>query len=74
VREDGSVISQAVVVVNARPALWDELAREHAETRTRSVWNRGLLVWSVMKGLLACLVGDKWRPVAVMMSDAAVGL
>jgi hypothetical protein len=31
VSEDRSAISEAVVVVNARPAWWDELAREHAE-------------------------------------------
>jgi hypothetical protein len=55
VSEDGSAISQAVVVVIARPELWDELAREHAEARTRSLRNRRLLDWSVMKGLLACL-------------------
>jgi hypothetical protein len=62
-----------VVILNAQPALWDELAREHAEARTRSVRNRHLLDWSVVKGLLACLVGDEARPVAVMMG-AAVGL
>jgi hypothetical protein len=45
VSEDGSTISQAVVVVNARPVLWDELAREHAEARTRSLRNRRLLDW-----------------------------
>jgi hypothetical protein len=68
VSEDGSAIRKAVVVVNVRPALWDELAGEHAEARTRSVRNRRLLDWSVMKGLLACLVGDEGWPVAVMMS------
>jgi hypothetical protein len=67
-------LSYAVVVVNARPALWDELAREHAEAWTQSVRNRCLLDWSVMKGLLACLVGDEGRPVVVMLSGAAVGL
>jgi hypothetical protein len=35
VSEDGSAISHAVVTVNVRPALWDELTREHAEVRTR---------------------------------------
>jgi hypothetical protein len=49
----------AVVVMNARPALWDEVAREHAEARTRSLRNRRLLDWSVMKGLLAWFVGDE---------------
>jgi hypothetical protein len=49
VSEDGSAISQAVVIVNIRPALCDELAREHAEARTRSVRNLRLLAWSVMK-------------------------
>jgi hypothetical protein len=62
VSEDGNVISKAVVVVNARPALWDELAREHAEARTRSARNRRLLDWSVMKV----------RLVAVVMSGNAV--
>jgi hypothetical protein len=62
VSEDGSAISQAVVIVNARPALWDELAREHTEARTRSVRNRRLLDWSVMKV----------RPVAVVISSDAV--
>jgi hypothetical protein len=62
VSEDGSAVSQAVVVVNARLALWDELAREHAEARTRSVRNRRLLDWSVIKV----------RPVAVVMSGATV--
>jgi hypothetical protein len=33
----GSAVSRAVVIVNARPALWDERAREHAEVRTRDV-------------------------------------
>jgi hypothetical protein len=37
VREDDIAVSRAVVVVNARPALWDELVREHAEVRTRVV-------------------------------------
>jgi hypothetical protein len=37
VSEDGGAISPAVVVMNARPSLWDELAREHAEARTRVV-------------------------------------
>jgi hypothetical protein len=37
VNEDGGAISCAVVVMNERPALWDELAREHAEARTRVV-------------------------------------
>jgi hypothetical protein len=60
VSEDDSAISQAVVVVNARPALWDELAREHVEARTRSLRNRHLLDWSVRK---------TW-PVAVVMSGA----
>jgi hypothetical protein len=60
--KDGSAISQAVVVMNARPALWDVLAREHTEVRTRSVRNRRLLDWSVMKV----------RPVAVVMSGDAV--
>jgi hypothetical protein len=34
---NGSTISRAEVVMNARPALWDELTREHAEARTRVV-------------------------------------
>jgi hypothetical protein len=34
---DGSADSRAEFVVNARPELWDELAREHAEMRTRVV-------------------------------------
>jgi hypothetical protein len=63
VSEDGSAISQAVVVVNARPALWDELAREHGEARTRSARNRRLLDWSV-----------KVRPITVVMSGDAVGV
>jgi hypothetical protein len=37
VREDGSAVSLAVVVVNTRPALRDELVRYHAEVRTRVV-------------------------------------
>jgi hypothetical protein len=37
VSDNGGAISRAVVVMNARPALWDELAREHAEARTRVV-------------------------------------
>jgi hypothetical protein len=45
VSEDGSTISHAMVVVNALPALWGELAREHAEARTRSLRNRRLLDW-----------------------------
>jgi hypothetical protein len=57
VSEDGSAISQAV-----GPALWDELAREHVEARTRSLRNRRLLEWWVMKV----------RQVAVVMSGAAV--
>jgi hypothetical protein len=34
VSEDGVTINRAVVVMNAGPALWYELAREHAEART----------------------------------------
>jgi hypothetical protein len=37
VSEDDGAINRSVVVVNARPALWDEVAREHAEVRTRIV-------------------------------------
>jgi hypothetical protein len=37
VSEDGDAINHAVVIVNARPALRDELAREHAEARTHVV-------------------------------------
>jgi hypothetical protein len=37
VSEDGGAISRAVVVMNARPALWDELAKKHAEAQTRVV-------------------------------------
>jgi hypothetical protein len=62
VTEDGSTINHAVVVVNARSALWDELAREHAEVLTRLLRNRRLRDWSVMKV----------RPVVVVMSGAAV--
>jgi hypothetical protein len=46
VSEDGSTISRAVVVVKARPALWDELTREHAEVRTRVV-EEPALAWFV---------------------------
>jgi hypothetical protein len=42
VSENGSAISRAVVVVNARPALRDELVREDAEVRTRVVEEPGL--------------------------------
>jgi hypothetical protein len=38
---DGSAVSRAVVIVNARPELWDELTGEHAEVRTLS------LMWEV---------------------------
>jgi hypothetical protein len=58
VSEDGSAISRAVVVVNAPPALRDELVREHAEVRTRVV----------LEPALASLVGDEGQPVAVVQS------
>jgi hypothetical protein len=46
----------------SRPALWDELAREHAEARTRSLRARRLFDWSVLKV----------RPVAVVMAGDTV--
>jgi hypothetical protein len=36
-----------------------------------SLRNRRLLDWSVMKGLLDCLVGDEGPPVAVVQMCAA---
>jgi hypothetical protein len=66
--EDGGTINRAVVVMNARPALWDEVAREHAEALTRSLWNRSLLDWSVIKGLLSVM---KVRPVTVLQTCVA---
>jgi hypothetical protein len=35
VSADGSAVSRAKVVVDTLPALWNELAGEHAEVRTR---------------------------------------
>jgi hypothetical protein len=61
VSEHDSAINHAVVV-NVQPALWDELAREHADARTRSLRNRRLLDWQMMKV----------RSVVVVMSGAAV--
>jgi hypothetical protein len=58
VSEDGSAVSRAVVVVNARPVLRDELAREHAEVRTRVVYEPAFasLVLSMMKRWLVAVV------------------
>jgi hypothetical protein len=50
-----------VVIVNARPALWDELAREHAEVRTRVVEEQAF----------AWFVSDEVQPVAVVQMCAA---
>jgi hypothetical protein len=49
VSEDGGAINRAVVIANERPALWDEVASEHAEARIRSLRNRRLLGLSGMK-------------------------
>jgi hypothetical protein len=38
----GSAISRAEAVMNARPALWDELTREHAEVGAHVVEERAL--------------------------------
>jgi hypothetical protein len=46
VRNDGSVISRAEAVMNARPAMCDELKREHAEVRT-CVIEEPALAWLV---------------------------
>jgi hypothetical protein len=46
VSEDGGAINRAVVVMNERPALWDEAAREQAEARTR-VGEEPALAWFV---------------------------
>jgi hypothetical protein len=61
---DGSAISRPVVIVNARPALRDELAIEHVEVQTRAILEPALagLVVSVMMR----------HPVAVVMLGAAV--
>jgi hypothetical protein len=46
VSEDSNTISHAVVVENARPMLWDELTKEHAEVRT-CVVEEPALAWLV---------------------------
>jgi hypothetical protein len=65
VSEDCGAISSAVALLNVWPALWDELAREHAEARTRVV-EEPALTWLVGDEGVAGSCSDVgrrcWRP------------
>jgi hypothetical protein len=53
---DGCAVGGAEIVINALPALWDQLARDTQRSEPVSIRKRSLLDLSVTKGRLVAVV------------------